>query len=65
VNNNFDVMQHNLTLSPGFLATSTPDKSVIARLHGDLLSYSQFPEFPGVYLSTPPERVIGSCQSTL
>ena len=50
-------MQSKLTLSPGFLATSTPDKSVIARLHGDLLSYSQIPEFPSVYLSRPPKNV--------
>ena len=50
-------MQSKLTLSPGFLATSTPDKSVIASLHGDLLSYSQIPEFPTVYLSRPPKNV--------
>ncbi|MCO5611194.1 hypothetical protein L7F22_065444 [Adiantum nelumboides] len=43
-----------LTLNPNNLVDVNNDKTVIARLEGDLLSYKMPPSFSSVFLSHPP-----------
>ncbi|KAI5060382.1 hypothetical protein GOP47_0024802 [Adiantum capillus-veneris] len=54
----YDTLLSKLVLSPWDLLAATSDKSVTARLHGDLAGYKQMPEFQSVYFSRPPKTVI-------